>query len=250
LAPVRVAALRNDEGGELSFDTFKNLTVGEQLIYLRGQVEEGCGLAGPDKGAKAAYLRSLRDGMKVEGLFSHSALSRKFMNETLRDFLNISENGAEDYTWRNIRKDTNWSEMVSIGAQKHQTTAPNSRAYVTMVVTAYNRLNAKFTHRDGREAVFRYRRVDDGLLITDYPDKGTYNYFPGEGTASILSLLVESRREDGKHYRWDMEPFDRLIAEKKRTDRGFRRLCEDLARENGGDKYNDIGLNSSYWKYD
>jgi hypothetical protein len=119
-----------------------------------------------------------------------------------------------------------------------------------MYIRVYNRLNVKFTNIDGREVVFKYSKTGDGLLITDYPDKGTYNYFPGEGPwpVSVAILAVESLK-GGKHYKWDMEPYDKLMEAKKRTDSSFGKLFEDLTNKNGGDKYNAIDdFNSSYWR--
>ena len=61
------------------------------------------------------------------------------MNETLRDFLNLKEDGTMNYSLEELRaKVSGWSEMSSIASQYHQTNAEKPD------------LNAKFIHQDGR----------------------------------------------------------------------------------------------------
>ena len=94
------------------------------------------------------------------------------MNKELRIFLNLNENGTNDYDYDVLSKDTaNWSETLSYGSQMHQNTALDTKISIItghyrsdlrihydipIYTSVYNRLNAKFTNTDGREAVFKY----------------------------------------------------------------------------------------------
>jgi hypothetical protein len=227
-------------------DDFRNMHPADQLAYLKRKVEDATGMTeipptgdegkdyGPNAGGIAADLRALLPVMKLDGLF---ALDKRFMNVTLRHFLNISENGKEDYTWGEVTApNSGWEEAKSLGAKMHQTDAPSSQVVVyrdeRAVIRAYNRLNAKFTHRDGREAVFRYVNARDRELVISYPDKGTFNYYPGRdewdlGAASIFW---------GPHQVYDMDTYTELMKDLKINTRG---KC-------------NIGLqtNSHYWQFD
>jgi hypothetical protein len=247
----RFVDLYRNRGAHLR-DTFQSLTVSEQLMYLMYEVEEDNKLIGTAKGERATYLRGLRDIMKIEELFNFNLSSYAFMNETLRDFLNIGENGTENYQWSDMAKN-GWTRIVSFGAKMHQVTAPNSQIYYDMgysehgrpqVIQVYNRLNEKFMHRDGREAVFKYGGSPDrGIIITEYPDKGTYNYFVSEH----LIIHGAESLQGGKHNRWDMEPYIILMESMKRTNAEFRELYIDLP--NGGEKDNMFNFNSYYWQF-
>ena len=149
------------------------------LKYLHGRAEKtenGC-----EKGRIAARLRERLPHFDIGGLFS---IDKKFMNGELRDFLNVNENGIDHYIFEEVKDDSDWSEASSGNSRFHQSTA-NSTEIVSNPNTKYDhrhmdrlerwiyiRLNAKFTHTDGREAVFRPR----GAYIDDGPDKGTFNY--------------------------------------------------------------------------
>jgi hypothetical protein len=228
---------------------FRNMHPADQLAYLRQKVLEAIGAPeippagdegkdyGPAAGGVAETLRALLPDMKLDGLF---ALDKRFMNVTLRHFLNLSENGKEDYTWGGVTApNSGWRELRSEGAQMHQTDAPDSRVVIRrnprnpIPIRDYNRLNAKFIHWDGREAVFRYAGTDNGILIITYPDKGTFNYYPGKndvdlGAASILA---------GPHKVYDMDPYTELM--------------DELSEEIGPGKYNGGPWpNSYYWQFD
>jgi hypothetical protein len=157
------------------------------------------------------------------------------MNIELREFLNINENGVDYYTWRDMST-SGWSETVSIGSQYHQNLAPDTNVsiivgyyqndfgirYNTPIYkSVYNRLNAKFTNNDGREAVFKY----PGLHISKGPDRGTFNY--------INALPIQNMR---KHSKYDVDPFDKNLPERENPDTK---------------KLYTIGTtgNSYYWQY-
>jgi hypothetical protein len=69
-------------------------------------------------------------------------INETFMNITLRDFLNLNEQGTTEYMLAEIQDDTKWTEASSFGSQYHQTE------------TTGDFLNAKFVNDDGREVVF------------------------------------------------------------------------------------------------
>ena len=97
------------------------------------------------------------------------------MNEDLRDFLNLKEDGTMNYSFNDVSgdkgKSNGWKELCSIGSQYHQSTAGDK-----------NNLNAKFVNKDGREVVIG----KDGIICNTYPDKGTFNYANGNPVSSIL----------------------------------------------------------------
>ena len=134
--------------------TFDAMSAEEQMTYLKTQLANSESMTNTERGALAASLRALKNYMKLNELFK---LDEVFMNTTLRDFLNLKEDGTE-YTLDDM-KTKGWVEFVSVAAQYHQTNAGS-------------KLNAKYVNSDGREVVFDCY----GNVITDYPDKGTFNY--------------------------------------------------------------------------
>ncbi len=131
------------------------------------------------------------------------------------------------YSLEEVCNGAGWSETVSIGSQYHQNEAPRSKVSIVVAYAhndirfpvyqeVYNRLNAKFTHTDGREAVFKY----PGVYLAEGPDKGTFNY----ANAPIPA-----------HWPYDVTPFEKNPPD-------------------GYDKSNkicnvDIRVNSDYWIY-
>jgi hypothetical protein len=150
---------------------------------LMDQVKEGDKLAGPPRGTKASHLRSLRNAMKIEELFSHSAFSHRFMNETLRDFLNISEKGAEDYIESDLQNSDEW--FIHPGIEYHKD-------------DAYKNIK-KYVNNDGREVVFGTNRAGDREEIKSDQFKGTFNY----------AKNVYEWWDSSEHGRWDMIPYFR-----------------------------------------
>lgn len=134
-----------------------------------------------DRGNMAAALRDLVKYMDVEALMEEN---EDFMNITLRNFLNLKEDGTMDYTLDEIRNETGmWTEMMSWGSAYHQTNVEGEL------------LNAKFVSRDGREVVFD----SDENVVLDILDKGTFNY----GRQTLAGTLF------GLHRSADVEPYNR-----------------------------------------
>jgi hypothetical protein len=185
-----------------------------------------------EAGTKAKELRELLPYMKLDGLFS---LDRTFMNIGLRHFLNLSKNGKEDYKWEDMLNKNGWEEVFSFGAQYHQNNVPDSRVVLGQgddYNVVFNRLNAKFTNIDGREAVFKYASKKRGSLITTYPDKGTYNYYPGGN--NFIKIGAESL-PGGQHKVYDITPYDELGFESTMKWNVYKGLFTP---------------NSEYWEYD
>jgi hypothetical protein len=176
----------------------------DQMSYLRSQVEEDRSLG--DKGRKAMELRDMVKDMKIGALF---ALGPEFMNKDLRNFLNLKEDGTENYTWRKIKDHPDWEEYPSEGAQFHQTTASDEYIYAKVgrsnKIRIYTRLHAKFCNKkDGREVVFRYNAASrGGEMVTEDIDKGTYNYSGRNGIAAGAETIFY-----GGHGRFDVVPFE------------------------------------------
>jgi hypothetical protein len=224
-------------------NSFTMLSPSEQMDYLYTKYNEGMRKSGRDRGRAAKDLRDLRNQMKLEGLFN---INERFMNVELRDFLNLNDDGTEIYTWDDVHG-TDWREVSSRGTEFHQLTAPYIQGVMTIELPnkslhqriIFTQLNAKFCHKDGREAVFSFNHN----LITVYPDKGTFNYSRDFGIDFFTGLqtLVPPRL----HYRYDIEPYNNLM------EASFKKEIEILKRENGGYKYNDdiINGNTFYWRY-
>jgi len=226
---------------------FFMLTAEKQLAFLKYQLDGSINENGRTKWNIAQNLRCLRNDMKLRDLFY---LDNTFMNITLRDFLNINIDGTENYTWDDVHGD-GWREIPSLGSREHQITAPKTKEIVRTVLpngkiyeeTVYNRLNAKFCHKDGREVVFAYYKI----LINEYPDKGTYNYADDGGNDIILGLNTICL---GLHNLFDVEPYNDMINEKRKNEKEFGENMNKWEKENGGKKHNIPGkVNSYYWEY-
>jgi len=156
---------------------------------------------GHEKGRIAAELRKVLPYFDIGGLFSID--KEQFMNGKLRDFLNVNDNGIDHYTLAEVSIDgSGWTEASSFNSAFHQSTAAwretalvHSTKYGKLPMDidedwVFIRLNAKFTHPDGREAIFR----PGGAYIADGPDKGTFNYVLAETSKSA-------------HFEYDVKPF-------------------------------------------
>ncbi len=227
----------------------------KQMHYLQEKHSEGMRPenAGRARGTAAAHLRLLRSYMKLDELFT---MNNRFMNVELREFLNLNENGTDMYTWNDVHQ-TGWREVLSLGSQMHQLTAPDTKVSILvgyaqngfpLYQEIYNRLNAKFCHEDGREVVFSFHRE----IITVYPDKGTFNYGDDLGNDIMMgagSIKIEPIIE-GDHYKYDMEPYNEYINQLKNNNIDFKRNIEELTRQNGGNKSNTgIEGNSYFWRF-
>ena len=195
-----------------------------QIVYRMAEERTG-----RDKGNIARYLRGLRRDMKLAGLFS---INRTFMNETLREFLNVNENGVDRYTWQDMQT-SGWSETNSWGSRFHQNRADKTRVSVRFVhgqgvfedILIYTRFNAKFTHTDGREAIFNHRRE----YVTELVDRGTYNY------RNVIPNIFNFN----DHIKYDVNPFKERFANE--IDPNVENLCNGAMIE--------ILRGSYYWRY-
>ncbi|WP_225969626.1 hypothetical protein [Treponema pedis] len=187
-------------------DKFKNSSAEKQLEFLKKEYDSvKVSPSNQIRGEKSKEMRTLRDSMKLEGLFK---ADETFMNEMLRDFLNLKEDGTMNYSLDELMDSkSKWTEMSSIGSQYHQTNAK------------YPNLNAKFVHEDGREVVINSKK----MVVLDYPDKGTFNYV----NVSIFNPFSWSG-----HSSYDVKPYEKLMAHNV------------LITSN---KYYTFGYNSSRW---
>jgi hypothetical protein len=159
----------------------------EQMAFLKQEYKsvQGENHTDADRGAKAAAMRALRDSMKLKELFKQD---ESFMNNELRNFFNLKEDGTMDYLLSDLTTENGWEGLCSIGSQYHQSNAGDE-----------NHLNAKFVNKDGREVVISR----DGVISTSYPDKGTFNYVNGTLFSSILW---------GGHNLYDIKPYEKLMS--------------------------------------
>ena len=211
---------------------FRNMFAEEQLRFLREAVD-GVKDTGA-KGRKADELRTYREQMKLEELF---LLAPTFMNETLRDFLNLNDDGTENYGFENIKFNDDWNEMVSAGSVYHQTMTDKTKITIMFSsngitepspVTVRNKLNAKFIHkRDGREVVFDCKKK----MVKEYPDKGTYNYHP----VFMITGAADSVTT-GPHTVFDIKPYNERMEK------------EDMKIEQAGNLYFWYKGNSVFWE--
>ena len=143
-------------------------------------------LSTKERGILAAELRKKRNAMKLDELFNESDSEKyNFMNEDLRDFLNLKEDGTMEYSLSELKKGNGWKKMFLGGTLFHQHNIENG-------------LNIKYVNdNDGREVVFKA----NGNMIMDYPDKGTYNYCNGNFFTTFPG---------GDHDKYDVQPFRTL----------------------------------------
>ena len=228
------------------------MAASEQWHCLKSEVKRGNG-DNSKKGSIVKHLRKKRSEMKLEGLFAiDKELDETFMNIELREFLNTHEDGGDSYTWPQVNKENSgWWELPSRGAEYHQFTAPTTKAVVgynetpnrIIPVYDYNRLNAKFCHTDGREAVFSYEYASGsekrGIFVSHFHDKGTFNY--DDGNCNFGGLFVSSFPIVGRHDLYDIQPFKDHIRNLQMEDssEGSKKFCRS----------NLFAVNSSFWKY-
>jgi hypothetical protein len=232
-------------------NSFPMMSASEQMDYLQIKHLEGIKKIGCDRGRVAKHIRDLRSQMKLKELFK---INDKFMNIKLREFLNINENGVDYYTWDEVNKSP-WREVSSLGCIYHQLTAPNTKVLISIPIQPYNqliylpfynRLNAKFCHPDGREAIFSYKNENEGVYVTDVYDKATYNYGDDNNdfVLGITSILPFA------HNKYDIKQFENYINEimNRPDDDPEKAYIKKLKEENKG-KCNVFPFmgNSKFW---
>ena len=133
--------------------------------------------------------RHKKDKFDLDALLTSAFGDEKFINETLRAFLNISDNGYP-YNTKDMDIDKGWNPVLEIGAQEHQKSRHPEHP------------NRKFTNADGREVVFTTKDGENWEVSTNERDKGTYNYATNPSQFSASS----------EHGRWDMDPYFRQFG--------------------------------------
>ena len=210
---------------------FKDMSEFEQLHVITERLRIGESGSGEDKGAAAAYLRNLCGSMKLRELFQ---IAKEFMNITLRDFLNVNKQGVDYYTWDEVTtQDSGWSEANSWSSRFHQNKAEKTRASVRFIygqgvyedILIYTRFNVKFTHTDGREAVFDHMKK----YVTELIDRGTYNY----------RVVLPNFFNIPGHIEYDVNPFKERFANE---------LDPNVEILYNGTKI-ELLKGSDYWKY-
>lgn len=144
---------------------------------------------GKDKGLAAKELRAqIRNKNKFD-LDSLFKIDESFMNNELRDFLNLNENGTMEYDLRELlaaskQKESGWKELSSMISIYHQTNVGMT-------------LNAKFVNEDGREVI-----IDKwGNVITKYDKDGNFNIDYGTFNHADPSNVK-------MHKKYDVTPFE------------------------------------------
>jgi hypothetical protein len=195
---------------------FKEMGTAEQLEYLKRQVVVGGALGGEDRAGMAKALRDIKglhnstilsnlfygdNPTWLEKIFNPQAQSIAgdfdFMNNNLRDFLNLDDDGYDYY----IHKISASSWSVNFGKDYHL-----DPIYVGEWPNQQKNNILKLNHDDGREIVFgRFDRKSTWKhLVTDDHYRGTYNYGHKFG---FLPGTV--------HNRFDMAPYDRKYPSPK-----------------------------------
>jgi hypothetical protein len=169
-----------------------------------------------ERGEQAAKLRELQKVMKLEELFNYMGdETRAYMNNDVRDFLNLNNNGSNRYDYSFINSEDGikggWREATSIDSQYHQTGVEGP-------------LNAKFVNEDGREVVFSWNNGNPEQVIKD-PNKneGTYNFYNGSISDTLLFRNF-SGNKPFSHNRYDVIPFNESLQfrpELQKTEKDF-----------------------------
>jgi hypothetical protein len=169
-------------------EIFSWMNKNEQMDYLKQQViiqsAIGMNSAGEIAGILRDYLHAtISSPMEIGEIDDLFSVDSEFMNENLRVFLNLKEDGSM-YT----------------KADELLFNQPHSGWHIN-VYDDYHRAEGysditKWENNDGREVIFgKNLQSGEREIITMLPYGGTYNYVPGD-TANFLS-----------HYRFDMNPF-------------------------------------------
>jgi hypothetical protein len=198
-----------DPDGREDVDEISAVT--KQLTFLKNYVANANNMPTlQDRANAAKYLRDYIRNFDINGLITGPDGNEKFMNETLRDFLNTSDTGRA-FMITDMKESSGWTEMVA-GASEHQQSRHPRYA------------NRKFTNVDGREAVFTTRDGKSWTLSNHPRDKGTFNYARNNSQWTANS----------EHGRWDMNPYFRQFGITKwyRSLEGYHYSTSDYNRNN------------------
>jgi hypothetical protein len=216
----------------MSDTIFNGMTTDERAQYLKHEVIIGSAFIGSDKGAVAAKLRDIK-GLHNEniltGLFYtvdtittergmvtvkyNPAANYDFMNEPLREFLNLNLNGSSEYAIADIIADKRFSSLPFGKSLYHLD--PNYRNVT------------KYVHEDGREVIWGINKLTNEYeQINSELYRGTFNYADAENRNAFKM---------GPHYLFDMDPFDNKYGTNAVTaaGSGIRYLAEEITNNTG-----------------
>jgi hypothetical protein len=185
----------NETSAEIFNAIFNGMTTNERAEYLKYEVIIGSAFIGDDKGAVAEKLRDitgLHDKNILEELFYTStpgnsandgyknAVTHDFMDEPLREFLNLNLNGSSEYTMADIAdKDVSkiyyWLSVYHLDPK-------------------YSDVK-KYAYEDGREVIFGFNKLTNKYeQVSNKRYGGTFNYM--------------DKSDANGHYDFDVRPFD------------------------------------------
>jgi hypothetical protein len=199
----------NETSDEIFNAIFNGMTTDEQAAYLKYEVIIGSAFIGKDKGAVAAKLRDIK-GLHNEniltGLFYtvetitterdktivkyNPAANYDFMDEPLRDFLNLNEYGTDKYDFNILSaKGSGWKDNP--GKDYHLDPDYAGNPPDSSKIKKYNL-------SDGREVVFGQNADSEWEIVTSDKYRGTYNY--GHMFGFMPGTI---------HDKFDVEPYKR-----------------------------------------
>jgi RHS repeat-associated protein len=133
-------------------------TAEDDLQNLKDYVGEANKQENPSE--KASWARGLRNIIRDLDIDALMEIGEEFINDELRDFLNISDTG-EDYIESDLQSSDQWS--LHPGTEYH-----NDENFKDI---------RKYVNKDGREVVFGTSRDSGGREeVKGNQHKGTYNY--------------------------------------------------------------------------
>jgi hypothetical protein len=193
---------------------FKEMGTAEQLEYLKRQVVVGGALLGEDRGGVAQALREIKglhNGAILSDLFygdrptwlekifnpqaQFIAGDFDFMNNNLRDFLNLDDNGSDYYIYEQLASGWPGNPGKDYHLDPRYAGEPPNQQKNNII---------KLNRSDGREIVFG--RVGEGqpwYLVIDDRYRGTYNY--GHKFGFMPGTV---------HNRFDMAPYFQKYSKK------------------------------------
>jgi hypothetical protein len=167
---------------------FARMNGNEQIDYLKNKVIVGSAYLGEDKGDTAKGLRELlhisdsKDIQKTSVLDNLLKNSFEFMNDNLRDFMNLNNNGSTVYDYRKLEGFTKLNILQSL-----------------YHLDPYYEDVEKYVDGYGREVVFGRNKITENFeQINSEVYRGTYNYADAQMRNAI---------NRGAHYIFDMSPF-------------------------------------------
>jgi hypothetical protein len=147
---------------------FYRINTVNQMDYLKRQVIIGGAVSGLDRGEMAAGLRDFKGLHTYKTLDDLFKTNYDFMNDELRDFMNLNEYGMDKYDYKTVSaKGSGWVDNP--GKIHHMDPAYTGDP-------ADNSRIKKYTLNDGREVVFGLNTNSEWEVVTSDKYRGTYNY--------------------------------------------------------------------------